>query len=66
MIRDRFTRFLASTKHVLRYLCGTGGYGLRYASGCDMILQGFSDSDWAGCVQIGRVLPDVASVWALQ
>ena len=39
-----------SAKHVLRYLRGTVGYGLRYASRCDMILQGFSDSDWAGCV----------------
>ena len=37
-------------KHVLRYLHGTVGYGLRYASGCDTILQGFSDSDWVGRV----------------
>ena len=39
-----------SAKLVLRYLRGTMGYGLRYASGMYMILQGFSDSDWAGCV----------------
>ena len=39
-----------STKHVLRYLRGTMGYGLRYDLGCDTILQGFSDSDWVGCV----------------
>ena len=38
-----------SAKHVLRYLRGTVGYGLRYASGCDMTLQGFFDSDWVGC-----------------
>ena len=38
-----------SAKHVLRYLRGTVGYGLRYASRCDMILQGFSDSDWVEC-----------------
>ena len=31
-----------TAKHVLRYLHGTMGYGLRYALGCDMILQGFS------------------------
>jgi hypothetical protein len=35
-------------KHVLRYLRGTVGYGLRYASNIDMILQGYADSDWAG------------------
>ena len=34
-----------SAKHVLKYLCGTMGYGLRYASGFDMILQVFFDSD---------------------
>ena len=39
-----------SAKHLLRYLRGTVGYGLRYASGCDQTLQGFFDSDWAGCV----------------
>ena len=38
-------------KHVLIYLHGIiVGYGLRYASGCDMTLQGFSDLDWVGCV----------------
>jgi hypothetical protein len=35
-------------KHVLRYLRGTVGYGLRYASSVDMRLQGYADSDWAG------------------
>jgi hypothetical protein len=35
-------------KHVLRYLRGTVGYGLRYASGVDMRLQGYADADWAG------------------
>jgi hypothetical protein len=35
-------------KHVLRYLRGTVGYGLRYASSIDMRLQGYVDSDWAG------------------
>jgi hypothetical protein len=34
-------------KHVLRYLRGTVGYGLRYASIVDMRLQGYVDSDWA-------------------
>ena len=34
---------------MLRYLRGTVGYGLRYDSECDLKLQGFIDSDWAGC-----------------
>jgi hypothetical protein len=35
-------------KHVLRYLRGTFGYGLRYAFGVDMRLQRYADIDWAG------------------
>ena len=35
-------------KHVLRYLRGTVGYGLRYASSIDMRLQGYADADWVG------------------
>jgi hypothetical protein len=35
-------------KHVLRYLRGTVGHGLRYTSNIDMRLQGYTDSDWAG------------------
>jgi hypothetical protein len=37
-----------TAKHVLRYLRGTVGYGLRYASSIDMRLQGYVDSNWAG------------------
>jgi hypothetical protein len=36
-----------ATNHVLRYLRGTVGYGLRYASSIDMRLQGYVDYDWA-------------------
>ena len=32
-------------KHVLRYLRGTVGYGLRYDSECDLKLQGFTELD---------------------
>jgi hypothetical protein len=39
---------LITTKHVLRYLRGTIGYGLRYASIVDLSLQGYVDADWAG------------------
>jgi hypothetical protein len=37
-----------ATKHVLRYLRGTVGYGLRYTFGVDMRLQGYANADWAG------------------
>jgi hypothetical protein len=38
---------LVETKHVLRYLHGTVGYGLRYVSDGEVKLQGYIDSDWA-------------------
>ena len=34
-------------KHVLRYLRGIVGYDLRYDSGCDLRLQGFTYSYWS-------------------
>ena len=45
----RQTHWVA-TKHVLRYLHGTVGYGLRYMADSDMHLVGYTDSDWAGSV----------------
>jgi hypothetical protein len=39
-----------AAKHVLRYLRGTVGYGLRHASSVDMRLQGYVESDWAGSI----------------
>ena len=39
-----------AAKHVLRYLCGTVGYGLRYTSSSDLTLVSYSDSDWDGSV----------------
>jgi hypothetical protein len=47
MSQPRQTHWIAA-KHVLRYLRGTVGYGLRYASSVDMRLQGYADADWAG------------------
>jgi hypothetical protein len=32
----------------LRYLQGTIGYGLRYATNVDLSLEGYADADWAG------------------
>ena len=37
-----------AAKHVLRYLRGTVGYGLRYDLECHLKLQGFTDLDWVG------------------
>jgi hypothetical protein len=47
MSHPRQTHWIVE-KHVLRYLRGTIGYGLRYASNVDMRLQGYVDADWAG------------------
>jgi hypothetical protein len=47
MSQLRQTHWIAK-EHVLRYLRGTVGYGLRYASSVDLSLQGYVDADWAG------------------
>ena len=39
---------LIGSKHVMRYLKGTLDYGIRYASNGEIILHGFTDSDWEG------------------
>jgi len=49
MSQPRQTHWIVS-KHVLRYLRGIVGHGLRYTSSVDMRLQGYTDSDWAGSV----------------
>ena len=38
----------ATTKHILRYVRGTVEYGLKYARGNDVRLNGFTNADWAG------------------
>ena len=40
-----------AVKHVLRYLRGIVGYGLRYTSSSDLTLVGYSDFDWTGSVE---------------
>ena len=42
---------LVAMNHVLRYLRGTVGCGLRYISNSDLTLVSYSDSDWAGSVK---------------
>jgi hypothetical protein len=47
MSQPKQTHWIAA-KHVLRYLQGTIGYGLRYATNVDLSLEGYVDVDWAG------------------
>jgi hypothetical protein len=46
MVGPRHLHWIAA-KHVLRYLHGMVGYGLRYVSDGDVKLQGYTDFDWA-------------------
>ena len=51
--QDPDARHESGVKRILRYLQGTTSYGIHYAkSGAEQItLQGYSDSDWAGCTK---------------
>ena len=49
MVESRHVH-LITTKHVLRYLKGTFDYGLRYVADCELIMVGYTDSDWASSV----------------
>ncbi|XP_073121221.1 secreted RxLR effector protein 161-like [Henckelia pumila] len=42
---------LGVAKRVLRYIAGTVGFGLWYDHISDFKLLGFTDSDWAGCLE---------------
>jgi hypothetical protein len=44
MVEKRHFHWVA-TKHVLRYLRGTFGYGMRYVLVCEVRLQIYTDSD---------------------
>lgn len=41
---------LKGAKRVLRYLKGTSDYGVWYEAKDELKLVGYSDSDWAGCI----------------
>ena len=62
MVEPRHVHWIA-TNHVLRYLHGTVGYGLRYVSDDEVKLQGYTDTDWARMQWTGKAHQDVASVW---
>jgi hypothetical protein len=42
---------LIAAKRILRYIKGTGGLGILYKKGVSQILQGWTDSDYAGDVE---------------
>jgi hypothetical protein len=44
MVEPRHFHWLTK-KHVLRFLCGTVGYGMRYESVSEVMLKGYTDSD---------------------
>jgi hypothetical protein len=50
MVEPKHVHWIAIMKHVLRYLHGMIGYGLRYVSYGEMKLLGYTDSDWVGSV----------------
>eukprot|EP00253_Pinus_taeda_P012337 PITA_12337 len=41
-----------AAKHELRYVSGTHDYGLLYTRSSDPTLSGYTDSDWAGSVDV--------------
>ena len=41
---------LGAAKRVLRYIKGTTNFGIKYVKGAQINLQGYCDSDWAGCL----------------
>ena len=46
LIDSRHVHLIAS-KHILRYLCSTIDYGLKYKANQKINLEGYVDSDWA-------------------
>jgi hypothetical protein len=64
MSQPRQTHWIV-VKHVLRYLRGTIGHGLRYTSSIDMRLQGYTDSDWAGSAVDRKSTSECCFIWDL-
>ncbi len=42
------THHFEAAKRILRYIAGTRDYGIWYTKSDNFVLQGFTDSDWAG------------------
>jgi len=54
MVEPRHVHQIAS-KHVLRYLHGTTGYGIRHVSDSAVKLQGYTDSDFVESAVDGKI-----------
>ena len=54
--QDPDTRHESAVKRILRYLRGTSSFGIHYTRTADdqLTLEGYSDSDWAGCTKTRR------------
>jgi hypothetical protein len=57
-VEPRHEHWIAA-KHVLRYICRTLNYGVRYTASNDIQLHGFTDSDWAGSAEDREYFRDV-------
>jgi len=44
----------SAVKRILRYVRGTMNLGLRIGNSKNMIVSGFSDADWASCIDDRR------------
>jgi hypothetical protein len=53
MVEPRHVHWI-TTKHVLRYLHGTIGYGFKYVSDGAVKLQGYTNSNWAKSAVDGK------------
>ena len=52
----------AAARHILIYVRGTFGYGLKYTRGDDVRLSGFTDVDWVGSSVDRKSTTGIASV----
>ncbi|KAG6408054.1 hypothetical protein SASPL_131056 [Salvia splendens] len=48
------TGHMIAAEKVLRYLKGTIGHGLHYSANSDLLINIFSDADWAACPDTRR------------
>jgi hypothetical protein len=49
------TLHLVAVKRILRFVKGTINLGLRIVKNPSMVVSGFSDADWAGCLDDKRL-----------
>ena len=47
---------LRVAKRIMRYVAGTISFGIWYGKATNFRLYGFTDSDWAGCMEDRKIL----------